>query len=142
MKSLEDTLPVPELTALTSKFWTSAKQRKLVLQYCENCKTQQSYPKAWCSECGSEELIWRELSGKGTVYSYTIPRLVADNSPAFREKLPFIVAIIELKEGARIYSNIVGIPPEEVKIGMEVEVIFEDASPDIALPKFRVVGSP
>lgn len=142
MKARKETLPVPMPTGLTGEFWAAAKQGKLVLQCCSHCKALQSYPKPWCSECGSEDLTWREVSGKGTVYSYTIPRQVVDNSPAFEEKMPFVVAIVQLEEGPRIYSNIIGLPPEKVKIGMELEVVFEDASPDIALPKFQPVSSP
>jgi hypothetical protein len=125
------------MTGLNRKFWESAKQRKLVFQYCSKCKTLQAYPKPWCSQCGSEELSWKELSGEGIVYSYTIPRRVIDNSPAFQEKLPFAVAIVQLKEGPRIISNIIGLPTQEVKIGMKVEVVFEGVTSEIALPKFH-----
>lgn len=127
------------MTGLTREFWESAKQGKLVFQYCSKCKTLQAYPKPWCSECGSEELTWKEVSGEGTIYSYTIPRQVVDNSPAFAEKMPFVVAIVQLREGPRIYSNIVDLDPEKVAIGMKVTVIFEELSGDIALPKFKPV---
>lgn len=137
MNPSQKSLPLPTPTVLTREFWMSAKKRKLVFQYCSKCKMLQSYPKPWCSECGSEELSWKEVSGKGTVYSYTIPRQVIDNSPAFEKNLPFVVAIVQLEEGARLYSNIIGLPPEDVRIGMKVEVSFEDVSSDIALPKFR-----
>ena len=137
MRSSQKSLPLPTPTVLTREFWMSAKKRKLVFQYCSKCKMLQSYPKPWCSECGSEELSWKEVSGEGTVYSYTIPRQVIDNSPAFEKNLPFVVAIVQLEEGPRLYSNIIGLPPEDVRIGMKVGVIFEDVSSDIALPKFR-----
>jgi uncharacterized OB-fold protein len=125
------------ITVLTREFWESAKKRQLVFQYCSTCNALQAYPKPWCSECGSEKLSWKELSGKGTVYSYTVPRQVVDNSPAFEERLPFVVAVVQLEEGPRLISNIVGLPPEEIRIGMKVKVCFEDVSPEIALPKFH-----
>jgi uncharacterized OB-fold protein len=125
------------MTLLTREFWESAKQGKLVFQYCSKCDMLQAYPKPCCSECGSERLSWKEVSGEGTVYSFTIPRQVVDNSPAFKDQLPFVVAVVQLKEGPRLITNIVDLPPEEVKIGMEVRVTFEDISPEITLPKFR-----
>jgi uncharacterized OB-fold protein len=129
------------MTVLSRKFWEAAKQRKLAFQYCSKCDMLQAYPKPCCSECGGEELSWKELSGEGTVYSYTVPRQVIDNSPVFAKGLPFVVAIVQLREGPRLISNIVGLPPEEVKIGMKVMVTFEDVSSEIALPKFRPLVS-
>ena len=137
MGPIKESFPLPMITVLTREFWESAKERKLVFQHCSKCNTLQAYPKPWCSECGSEELSWKEVSGEGTVYSFTIPRQVVDNSPAFNERLPFVVAVVQLEEGPRLISNIIGLPPEEVRIGMKVKVSFEDVSPEIALPKFR-----
>jgi uncharacterized protein len=137
LDALNESLPVPTPTVLTQGFWESAKKGKLVFQYCSKCNTLQAYPKPWCSECGSEELSWKEMSGEGTVYSFTIPRQVVDNSLAFKDKLPFIIAVIELKEGPKFISNIIDLPPDNVRIGMKVRVTFEEFREEIVLPTFR-----
>ncbi|MDJ0270151.1 MAG: Zn-ribbon domain-containing OB-fold protein [Aigarchaeota archaeon] len=129
--------PLPEVTPLTKPFWEASKRGELLLQRCKNCSTYIWYPRHICINCGSRELEWVKASGKGKVYSYTIVRQVIGNSPEFSKEIPFVVAEIELDEGARICSNIVGVKPEDVSIGMPVEVFFEECTPEISLPKFK-----
>ena len=108
------------------------------MQFCTHCNEWIWYPKAWCPSCGKRESIeWRRLSGKGKVYSFTVIRQVIDNSPAFQAEIPFVIGLIELVEGPRIYSNVAG---TEVEIGNTVEVFFDDVTPEISLPKFRKTG--
>lgn len=140
MDSVKEQFPLPVPTKLSRPFWEAAKTGKLVFQFCHQCQSFQSYPKPCCSECGSDSLEWKGVCGKGRVYSFTIPRYVVGNSSFFQDKLPFIVAIIELDEGIRIYSNIIGVKPEGVTIGMKVQVEFENISPEINLPKFKPVA--
>lgn len=135
MEAYEKSLPA--VTTLTQPFWDAAKRHELVLQRCSRCKEYQWYPRGLCIHCGSTALSWEKVSGQGSVYSFTVIRQVVDNSPAFQKDIPFIVALIELAEGPRIYSDIVGCKPEEVKIGMHVNVIFEDVTENISLPKFQ-----
>ncbi len=70
-------------------------------------------------------------------YSFTIVRRVMENSPLFEHDIPFVIAIVKLDEGVRMYSNIVDSAPEKVKVGMKVKVVFEKATEEIRLPKFR-----
>jgi len=108
------------------------------MQFCADCGEWIWYPKALCPSCGRRENIeWRRLSGKGVVYSFTIIRQVIDNAPAFNSDIPFVIGLVELDEGPRIYSNITGTRPEEVAIGDEVRVYFDDVTPEISLPKFK-----
>ena len=81
---------------------------------------------------------WTRLSRRGKVYSYIIYRMAYH--PAYKDDIPYAVAIIELEEGPRMESNVTGCPPEELKIDMPVEVYFDDITPDISLPKFRPAG--
>ncbi len=129
--------PLPEVTPLTKPFWEASKRGELLLQRCKNCSTYIWYPRHICINCGSRELEWVKASGRGKVYSYTIVRQVIGNSPEFSKEIPFVVAEIELDEGVRICSNIVGVKPEDVSIGMPVEVFFEECTPEISLPKFK-----
>ncbi len=130
--------PLPELTPLSRPFWEYAKSHELRMQFCNNCSNWIWYPKAWCPICGvRNSLEWRKLSGRGSVYSFTIIRQVIDNSPSFQSEIPFVIGLIELEEGPRIYSNITGMKIESLKIGDKVSVYFEDVSDEIALPKFK-----
>lgn len=129
--------PLPEITPLTQPFWEAAKRHELHLQKCNRCRNYQWYPRYLCSHCGSRNMEWKKVSGKGRVYSFTIIRQVVANSPAFQRDIPFVVALIELNEGPRMYSNVIGCKPEDVRVGMNVEVVFDDITNDISLPKFK-----
>ena len=129
---------MPEVNTLTRPFWDSCNKHELRMQFCKMCNDWIWYPKAWCPSCGNRETLeWRRLSGNGTVYSFTVIRQVIDNSPAFQADLPFVIGLIELEEGPRIYLNATGAKPEEVAIGDKVSVYFEDATAEISLPKFK-----
>lgn len=131
--------PLPATTTLTGPFWDYCSKHQLRMQFCTACDEWVWYPKAWCPSCGKRENIeWRQLSGKGKVYSFTIIRQVIDNSPAFNKEIPFAIGLIELDEGPRIYSNLGGKKPDEFSIGDEVTVYFEDVGPGMSLPKFTV----
>jgi len=126
---------LPEVNPVTKQFWGYCKSHEFRMQFCTSCEEWIWYPKAWCPSCGKRSNIeWRKLSGKGAVYSFTIIRQVIDNSPAFQADLPFIIGLIELEEGPRIYSNVVD---KEVEIGDAVSVFFDDVTAEFSLPKFR-----
>ncbi len=127
--------PLPRPNAVSKPFWEAAKQHELQIQRCNSCGAYVFYPREACAECLSSDLSWVKVSGKGTVYSYTIAHI--PTHPAFAEDVPYVIAIIELDEGPYITTNIVGCKLEAVKIDMPVEVIFEDVTPEITLIKFR-----
>jgi len=129
--------PVPELTDLTRPFWTAAKARKLVMQRCDRCSTLNFFPKPWCIECGNRRLEWVEVKPRGIVYSYTVAYVVMMNYPGWKDELPVIQCIIDLDDGPRMYGQLVGCKPDEVRIDMRVEACFEDISEEAAIPKFR-----
>ena len=130
--------PLPEITELTAPFWQAAKEGRLVMQQCRSCSKYVWCPRPACTECGRDELDWRELSGRGTVYSFTIIRQIAGRvARAFENDIPYVIAWVDLEEGPRYYTNIVECPVDDVEIGMEVEVVFDPANDDISLPKFR-----
>ncbi len=130
--------PLPEINSLTAPFWEYCKKHELRMQFCRRCKEWIWYPKAICPKCGkNDQMVWERLSGKGSIYSYTVIRQVIDNSESFSKDIPFVIALIELDEGPRIYSNIVGVSYESISIGDRVEVVFEDVTNEITLPKFK-----
>jgi uncharacterized OB-fold protein len=127
--------PLPEITPVTKPFWDYCRAHELRMQYCTNCSEWIWYPKAWCPSCGARDGIeWRILSGNGTIYSFTVIRQVIDNSPAFQPELPFVIGLVELEEGPRIYSNV---DNKDLLIGEKVSVYFDDVTPEVSLPKFR-----
>lgn len=130
--------PLPVIQPWSEGFWEAARQHKLVIQECEKCGVKIFYPRKFCPECWSSDLGWSEASGRGKVYSYTITLTGVEEK--FAEDLPLILAWVDLEEGVRMLTNIVDCEPDDVKIGMDVEVIFEDVTPEIALPKFKPVS--
>jgi uncharacterized OB-fold protein len=129
--------PLPRPTAASLPFWEAAKRHELQIQCCGSCRANIFYPREMCPECLSSDLKWTAVSGKGTVYSYTIAE--APTHPTFAEDVPYVIAIVELAEGPRIATNITGCTPDAVQVGMPVEVTFDDVTPEITLVKFRPV---
>jgi uncharacterized OB-fold protein len=130
--------PLPEITPVTQPFWEAAAKEKLVMQRCGNCQSWVWCPRPACVECGSEKLQWTPLSGRGRLFAFTVIREVVGRAlRGFSKDIPYVAAWIDLDEGPRICSNIVGCPIEKVTIGMPVEVIFEEAGSGIFLPKFK-----
>lgn len=141
MTDLSLAKPLPVITDLTRPFWAAAKNGKLVLQKCRRCATFNFHPKPWCIECGSRELVWTDAKPFGTVYSHTVSYTVAMNSPAWEAELPLVMCLIDLDDGARMYGQVTDCAPEDIRIGMRVEVHFQDISTEAGIPKFRPLRS-
>jgi len=127
--------PVPIPNEDTKPFWDSLREHKLVIQKCSQCGQFRFPPRVICPYCMSLHSRWVEVKGKGKIYSFTVVHYAY--TPAYRDALPYVVAIIELEEGIRLVTNIVGCKPEEVQIGMDVEITFEDVTPEFTLHKFQ-----
>lgn len=126
--------PVPRPYQDSQAYWDAAKQKRLILQRCLDCGKPQFYPRGVCSHCLSSQLEWIDSSGRGKVHTFTVSYRAPH--PGFADDVPFVVAIIELEEGVRMMSNIVGCDPKAVRIDMPVKVVFEQLTADIVLPKF------
>jgi uncharacterized protein len=128
---------LPRPTPESAPFWQGCRDHKLLLQYCVACGKYQFYPRVICANCMSEQIEWREASGRGNVETYTIvTRAVSD---AYAADVPYVIALITLEEGPRMMSNVIGCDVESVKCGLAVEVVFEHWSDEITMPKFRPV---
>ncbi len=127
--------PVPVPTAETKEYWAGCKRHELLIQRCRACGRFQFYPRAICANCLSDDVDWVKSSGNGTVYTYSVVHRAP--SKAFAAEAPYTTAIVELEEGVRMMTNVVGCPPDAVHIGMPVTVVFDDINEEIALPKFR-----
>lgn len=133
--------PLPTPSFVSQPFWDAAKEHRLVFQRCTLCGFSVFYPRDVCPgpTCfGVGTLEWVESSGKGIVYSFTITYQPAN--PAFRDDIPYILAIVELQEGWRMNTNIVNTNHEEVKVGDPVTVVWDDVTDEFSLPKFQVVS--
>ena len=128
-------MPRPESRALTAPFWEAAKRHELVCQRCRQCTAWIFYPREQCPACFSTGLEWAPVSGRGRVFAYTIVYQPAH--PAFEADAPYTYAIVQLDEGVRMPTNIVGCAVEEVRVDMAVSVVFDDVSPEWTLVKFR-----
>ncbi len=128
-------LPVPQ--KWSQEFWKGTKDHKFLLKKCKDCGNIDHPPYYYCTECMSLEHEWVEASGKGTIYTYSTTYMGAP--PVFTKEQPFTLAMIDLAEGPRMLSRIVDAGPEEIKIGADVEVVFEDVTEDTTLVMFRLV---
>ena len=128
--------PIPVPTPETRPYWEAARRHELVVQRCRSCSQHFFYPRAACPHCLSGDLEWRRVSGRGTLHTFTVAHRGQKNFPLGS---PYVIAIVELAEGPRLMTNLVGVEPDPARltIGMPVEVVFEDVSPAIALPRFR-----
>jgi uncharacterized OB-fold protein len=136
---MSDTLPtpVPDVNPETTAFWDATASGTLLLPRCEHCDSIFWYPRAVCPSCGNLDVTWIPASGRGSVYSFTVIRRAV---PPYAESAPFVVAYVELEEGLRILTNVVECEPDEVEIGMPVEVVFHDTGEERALYRFRPAG--
>ena len=128
-------LPLPSLD--DKPYWEGLTRHELLVQRCAGCGAFRHPPRPMCAECGSMEIDWHKASGKGTVYSYTI--VPQATHPAWRDKVPYNVVIVELEEDVRLVSNLVDVQNEDIKVGLPVEVVYDDVTDDTTLPRFRVV---
>jgi uncharacterized OB-fold protein len=127
--------PLPILDADSKEFWEGCHRHELLLQKCADCNSFYFQPGPICPQCFSTNVKWEKVSGKGTVYTYTVVRRAL--SPDWEDVVPYTVGVIELAEGPRMVSNIVDCSPEDIKIGMPVQVTFDDITENASLPKFK-----
>ena len=131
--------PLPLLEGLTKDFYGHCKRRELHFQRCESCGTWRHVPREMCAECGSWSWEWARSSGRGRVFTWTV--VARALHPAFKDACPYAPAVIEMEEGVRILSEVADCPPDELEIDAPVEVVFEDVTDEVTLPKFRRVTS-
>lgn len=129
------TKPLPTLDNWNRGFWAAAREQRLAVQACEDCGHLFFPPGACCPRCLSQKLTWRGLSGRGTVESWTVFHQLYYKG--FADELPYNVAVIRLEEGVSLMSNVTGVDNAKLHAGMAVEVVFERATDEITIPKFR-----
>jgi hypothetical protein len=134
---MSDARPVPVVTPEMRPFYEGARQRELRVQRCRACGALRFPARALCSQCLATDAEWVAVSGRGEVYSFNVMHQVYH--PGFAAEVPYAVVLVQLDEGPRLISNLVGLAPDAIRIGMPVRVVFEYVSPEITLPKFTPV---
>ena len=126
--------PLPQPDPGTEFFWEATRRGELHILRCRTCGTYIHLPRPACRTCGSTDLAPDRVSGRGVVHSFTVTHF-----PLPGYEPPFAVVLVELEEqkGLRLVSNLVGVPPDEIEIGLDVEVTFERIADDVTLPLFR-----
>jgi uncharacterized protein len=122
----------------TQPFWDATKRHELTYQTCDECHAVVFYPRRHCTSCGSGMLTRHSSRGLGSVYTFSV--IMQSRHPAFAELGPYAVAYVDLDEGFRIMTNIVGIadPLKDIRCGMRVEVRWEDQGDgELSLPMFE-----
>ncbi len=134
--------PLPNVDDDSRPQWEGFKRRRFLLFRCKTCG-EWYWPKAFCRKHENEpffgNLEWAEASGKGKVFAFNVHHVAFH--PGFTDDVPYVYALVELDEGPLFGTNIVGIDPKDVRVGMPVEVTYEDITPEWTLPKFRPVAS-
>jgi uncharacterized OB-fold protein len=126
--------PLPEADETSKPFWDAAMEGRLLLMRCGECGTWRLPSRQHCDNCLSDQYTWEQASGRGTVRTFGV--MHQKYHPAWAAEAPYNVTIVELEEGPRLPTNIVGTSNEQIRVGMPVIVEFERHE-DVALPKFR-----
>jgi len=125
----------PRPSAAGGPFWDATRERRLVLPWCTACEVPVWFPREACPRCLGTDFDWREASGLATVYALSVQTKPGLSMMA--DRVPYVVALVDLDDGVRMITNIVGCPPDEVAVGMRVRVGWEELSDGRALPVFE-----
>lgn len=137
MKTTNYAKPLPTVDDNNRHFWEAAREGRLTLQICTDCNHLRYPLNHVCPVCLSDKFSWRAMSGKATVYSSIVFHQVYDQ--AFSADVPYNVSLIQLDEGPRMFSNVVGPAPSDVKVGDKLQVFFDPVTDDISIPRFKPV---
>ena len=127
--------PLPRITPDNKPFWDGCRRHELLLAECNSCHKVHLPPGPCCPFCFSDDVGWREASGRGTISAWTVVH--REWFEAFRADLPYNAAQIELEEGPRLTANIVNIDNSDLTVGLAVEVVFDDVTNELTLPRFQ-----
>lgn len=126
----ERKIPAPTPTPETEPFWQAAREGRFLIRVCRTCERAHWYPRALCPFCFSENTEWREASGRGSIYTFSIMR---------RAKEPYAIAYVKLDEGPMMMTNIVDSDFENIAIDQRVELVFRETEDGPPVPVFRPV---
>jgi uncharacterized OB-fold protein len=131
-------VPLPVADDVTAPFWEGCRRHQLLIQRCAACGRARFHPRELCPRCRASACEWVPASGRGTVYSRVVCH--APVLPAFQDRVPYAVVLVELAEDSslRLVGNVLDCDPHEVRIGDAVEVCFQDVGDGVTLPQWRL----
>lgn len=127
--------PLPRPEGLNGEFYRRCAEGTLAFQRCSDCGAFRHPPRLRCPHCGSQGWSWEPSSGRGKIYTWTVTHQALH--PAFAQELPYATVVTELEEGVRLVSGTRDLAPEDLALGLPVEVVLEPADEGIALPRVR-----
>ena len=127
--------PIPVPSAESQAYWDGLRDRKLLMPRCDACGKYWFPPSLLCPHCNATNWTWTSTSGRGRIFSYVVYHRVYH--PGFADEVPYAVAVIELDEGPRMVSNVIGIAPDKLACDLRVEVVYQPITDTITLPKFK-----
>jgi hypothetical protein len=127
--------PIPVPTPTSAPFWAGLREGKVRLQRCGACRSWVFYPRHRCPRCLSDALEWHSVSGNGTLVTFTIAR--QPTAPQFADQVPQKLAVVELEEGVRLTTTLVGVEERDIRVGMRVKPSFDPVSDEITLLRYR-----
>jgi uncharacterized protein len=129
------TKPLPPIVGPNAPFWAGARAGKVMLQRCLDCQQFRFPASRYCVACLGERSEWQATSGQGVVVSYC--GFHKAYWPSFANEVPYDVVQVRLKEGVQLFSNLVDVPREKIKIGMQVRAHFDTVTPEVTLVRFK-----
>jgi uncharacterized OB-fold protein len=130
--------PLPEINDENRPFWEAAQRHELIMQKCLDCAQYRYPPASICPHCLSMKAEWTRVSGRGRVYTWTVFHQVYH--PAFKDEVPYNIAVVKLDEGPQLISTVVDCNNEDLYLDMPVEVVFDEVTEEVTLPRFRPTG--
>ncbi|MEH0419553.1 Zn-ribbon domain-containing OB-fold protein [Streptomyces sp. B21-083] len=121
---------IPEVDAFTRPYWDAAAEGRLLVRRCGGCGRAHHYPREFCPHCWSEDVAWETASGLATLYTWSV--VYRNDLPPFGERTPYVAAVVDLDEGPRMMTEVVGEAPgvlEALRVGMGLEVAFREGVP-------------
>jgi hypothetical protein len=127
--------PIPVPSAESQAYWDGLRDRKLLMPRCDACRKYWFPPSLLCPHCNATNWTWTSTSGRGRIFSYVVYHRIYH--PGFADEVPYAVAVIELDEGPRMVSNVIGIAPDKLACDLRVQVVYQPITDTITLPKFK-----
>jgi uncharacterized OB-fold protein len=131
---------IPIIDSASAPYWDAARQGRLLIAECGACGKVHHYPRPFCPHCWSDEVQPVQASGTGTLYTYST--VYANDLPPFRDRLPYVAAIVELAEGPRVMTTIEGAAPDRLRVGMAVTASFRPVDADDPESPYLTVFTP
>ena len=126
---------LPTIEEETQVYWDGAREGKLLLAQCTACGRTHHYPRPICPFCWSDEIVQIQASGRATLYTFST--VFMNDLPPFGERLPYVAAMVDLEEGPRLATNMIECDPEDLEVGMKVELVSQPLTDEISAPFFR-----